>query len=69
MTTKKKKICQHPFCKQKLGLISFQCSCGKHFCIKHQNRHSHNCSLNKQKELREKIIKENPKINSKMIKI
>ena len=69
MTTKKNKRCQHPNCNKKLGLISFHCSCGKDFCIKHQQRHAHNCIFDTKKQLREKIIKDNPKINSKIIKI
>ena len=37
-----KKKCS--FCNHKLGLITFTCPCGITFCVKHQTKHSHNCS-------------------------
>jgi len=64
---KKKNKCQ--FCKKKLGMISFTCKCGFCFCQTHLNPHSHNCTFDYKNEKKCKIIKENPKMNSKFIKI
>lgn len=51
------------FCKKKLGMISFDCSCGGIFCSTHLNRHSHNCPcIEKEKvDEKKKIEKLNPK--------
>ena len=43
MDTKKLR-CDHISCKKKINLIKFDCDCNKSFCIKHYNRHSHNCT-------------------------
>ena len=60
------------FCNKKLKMISFSCKCEGQFCIKHRYTHSHNCTsiLEKQKESKEIINKNNPiMIHSKVIKI
>ena len=65
---KKKKIkCNH--CKCKLGMIHFTCKCGLILCQKHLNPHSHNCSFDYVKEKKEQIQKNNPKLESKMVRI
>mgnify|MGYP001183821910 CR=1 FL=1 len=64
---KKKNKCQ--FCKKKLGMISFTCKCGKCFCQAHLNPHSHNCTFDYVNEKKCKLIKENPKLGSKLVKI
>lgn len=46
METKKKiERCSFIGCKNKINLIKFDCSCQKSFCIKHHNKHSHNCPV------------------------
>tara|TARA_Y100001958_G_C21171863_1_gene503485 strand:+ start:743 stop:1042 length:300 start_codon:yes stop_codon:yes gene_type:complete len=62
-----KKKCN--FCKKKLGIISFTCKCGKCFCQNHLNPHSHNCEFDYINEKKCKLIKENPKLTSKFVKI
>ena len=37
--------CNHITCKKKIHLIKFDCDCEKSFCIKHYNKHSHNCPI------------------------
>lgn len=56
-------------CNKKLLLIHFTCKCNNKFCIKHQSAHSHNCSYDIKKEKKDEIKKNNPKIESKMVKI
>ena len=66
-SVKKKNKCQ--FCKKKLGMISFTCKCGKCFCQTHLNPHSHKCTFDYVNEKKCKLIKENPKLGSKLVKI
>ena len=66
MDKKIKKKCKH--CRKKLSLISFTCKCGHLYCITHQNPHIHNCSYNYLKENKQKLEKDNPKIESSMDK-
>jgi len=53
--------CHAPNCKKKIGLISFECKCGKVFCGKHRTPETHNCSYDHKTDsknlLREKMIK------------
>lgn len=60
-----KKKCS--FCNHKLGLITFTCSCGGTFCVKHQTKHSHNCSEETKVEKQKKIEKNNPKVIPKKV--
>lgn len=55
------------FCNKKLKLISYKCDCNGVFCEKHRLRHSHNCSMKKNKD----ILKiQNPQIiPQKVVKI
>jgi hypothetical protein len=62
------------FCNKKLKLYekNIQCNCGNCFCMKHINKHSHNCKfINHNKEKNKLIISNNnPKLSSnKLIKI
>ena len=66
---KKKKLkCEE--CKTKLGMIYFTCKCGKIFCSKHLNPHSHNCMYDYKGARQKELSKNNPKLeNNTLIKI
>lgn len=49
------------FCKKKT-LILITCRCGHKFCIKHKCAENHNCTFDFKKSGREKLAKDNPKI-------
>ena len=63
----KKEKCFH--CNKKLKLIHFTCRCGQKFCINHQLPHNHNCPYDSKKDKKNEIIKNNPKLNTKIQKI
>ena len=52
------------FCKKKLSTIesSFTCHCKFHFCMKHMNKHSHNCEFNSKLLSTKLLIDNNPKL-------
>ena len=56
-------------CKKKLKMIYFTCKCKHHFCIIHQNPHTHSCLYNYKKEKEKEIEKNNPKLETKLVKI
>ena len=65
---KSKKRCDFIGCKTKIHLIKFDCECNKSFCIKHHNKHSHNCLIIM--DNKKKIENNNPVIKaSTLIKI
>ena len=40
-------------CKKRLKLMEqIKCNCDNHFCPKHLNRHSHNCSFDVKKQVK-----------------
>ncbi len=45
--TEKKKItrCQAECCRRKLGVVVFDCRCGKVFCGEHRLSENHNCNF------------------------
>lgn len=45
MGKSKIKRCDFIGCKTKIHLIKFDCECKKSFCVKHNNKHSHNCQI------------------------
>jgi hypothetical protein len=50
-------------CKKRIkNLIEIKCDCGYIFCIKHLNKHSHNCCnlSNFKLQIKKSIKKENP---------
>ena len=55
-------------CKKKLSLIYFTCKCGNTYCIAHQIPHKHNCTFDYLNENKQKIKKNNPKIENIMNK-
>ena len=57
------------FCKKKLKLYenNIKCECGHKYCMKHMNKHSHNCTFNSKSKNKEIIIKSNPKLNNNKI--
>tara|TARA_Y100000590_G_C14979807_1_gene735804 strand:+ start:204 stop:440 length:237 start_codon:yes stop_codon:yes gene_type:complete len=68
-TSDKKKKNRCPICNKKMGLLPFECKCGKFFCIKHKDPESHDCTFDfkgKSKEkLEEQLVKViNTKINA-----
>ena len=67
--TKKTKKLKCNFCNSKLGIISYTCKCGKVFCSKHLNPHSHNCVYDYKNEKKIQLKKNNPKIGDKFEKI
>ena len=67
---KKEKKIRCDFCNKKLGLIFFTCKCENHFCQKHLNPHSHDCSFNYKLECQEKLKENNPQMKSyTMVKV
>ena len=66
---KKKKKLKCNFCNSKLGIISYTCKCGKVFCSKHLNPHSHNCAYDYKNEKKLQLEKNNPKMGTKFEKI
>lgn len=53
------------YCKKKIkSVIVIKCDCDHMFCVKHMNRHSHNCEkININKTIsKNNIRKNNPKI-------
>lgn len=57
------------FCNKKLKMINFTCKCEHKFCIKCFNPHSHNCTYDSKKDKENEILKNNPILGSKVIKI
>ena len=64
-----KKILKCFFCNKKLDLIHFDCKCQQKFCIQHFNPHSHNCPVDAKSAKKIELIKNNPKLSSKVVKI
>jgi predicted nucleic acid binding AN1-type Zn finger protein len=63
---KKTKILCH-FCNKKVKLCEqIKCNCGYHFCPKHMNRHSHNCTFDMKRQKKEELEKNNPKMGKKV---
>ena len=46
-----------------------KCDCDNYFCGKHLNRHSHNYTCDVKTKKEEELIKNNPKLEEKMVKI
>ena len=55
--SKKKKKLKCAFCKKKVGLLGFECKCGKLFCVTHLMAESHNCTYNYKQEQSDKLQK------------
>lgn len=51
--SKKKKRCS--VCNKKLGLLPFECKCGKLFCIKHKDPEAHDCTYDFKSESKERL--------------
>lgn len=66
---KKKNKLKCNFCNSKLGIISYTCKCGKVFCSKHLNPHSHNCTYDYKNEKKLQLERNNPKMGTKFEKI
>jgi hypothetical protein len=49
-------------CKRKVGINGFLCKCNKIFCLHHRLSFEHNCTFNHIQYEKNKIEKENPKI-------
>jgi predicted nucleic acid binding AN1-type Zn finger protein len=41
----KKNRCEFDCCRRKLGIIPFECRCGKQFCGEHRLSENHNCNF------------------------
>ena len=50
---KKKNRC--PVCNKKMGLMPFECKCGKMFCILHKDPESHNCTYDFKGKSKERL--------------
>ena len=50
---KKKNRC--PVCNKKMGLLPFECKCGKFFCIKHKDPEAHNCTYDFKSESKDRL--------------
>ena len=65
-SSSKKKI-RCPICNKKLGLLPFECKCGKLFCIKHKDPEAHGCTYDFKSESKEKLEEQLIKVvNSKI---
>jgi predicted nucleic acid binding AN1-type Zn finger protein len=62
-----KKKCH--FCNKKLSIIEkdLTCQCKFQFCMKHMNKHSHNCTFDTKKVITEQLKENNPKISCNKI--
>lgn len=57
-------------CRARLGLLTFDCRCGKTFCSSHRYADEHNCSFDYRKLGQEEIQRNNPQvIGEKIYKI
>ncbi|KAH7829762.1 putative zinc finger, AN1-type domain 6 [Monocercomonoides exilis] len=50
------------FCHKKIGLISFECQCGKKFCSAHRFPEAHCCTFDWKHSADTSICKDNPKL-------
>ena len=67
---KKPKKLKKPRCKKcnkKLGLVPFTCKCDDLFCAKCRMPEEHDCTFDWKKKYREKLEKENPKIEANKV--
>ena len=57
--SKKKKTlrCDHSDCRVKLGLLGFECRCGRQFCGQHRIAEIHSCSYDYKLEARKELLK------------
>ena len=53
MESTKKNKCAH--CRKKLGMMAFECKCGKMFCILHKDPEAHNCTYDFKGKSRERL--------------
>lgn len=57
-------------CRKRVGLMGFQCRCGKLFCAEHRYSDRHDCSFDYRTAGREAIARENPVVRAaKIVKI
>jgi len=49
-------------CNKKLGIGGFLCKCNNKYCSKHRYSFEHNCMFNHKQHEKDKIKKNNPKI-------
>ena len=54
---KKKNLCQHESCRRKLGIVPFECRCGKAFCGEHRLSENHNCPIDYKALHRAELLK------------
>ncbi len=59
--TKKKRCAK---CNKKLGIVPFSCKCDNFFCAKCRMPEDHQCTFDWKKSYRDKLEKENPKIEA-----
>jgi len=63
----KKKKTRCLICKKKLGISGFECRCGGMFCSLHRFEDQHNCNFDFKTTEREKLAKENQKVEDAKI--
>lgn len=61
----KKKRCFK--CNKKLSLVPFNCKCENFYCSKCRMPEDHECTFNWKQDYKEKLEKENPKIEAKKL--
>lgn len=70
---KKPKIprCEFPECRKKLGIVSFDCRCGHHYCPEHRSAEQHACTFDYKQEARKELLKymSSPVVGQKVIMI
>ena len=51
------KRCQKENCRHKLGLVPFDCRCGKYFCAEHRFSEYHGCTYNYKEDHKKELLK------------
>lgn len=54
-------------CRKKVGILGFECSCGKVFCTEHRYPFSHNCPIDRKKQCMDKLEKDNIRVRPQKV--
>ena len=65
----KKKKLRCAMCKKKLGLLGFECKCGKMYCSAHLLAESHNCTYDFKTEQCERLEKKLVKVVNQKVPV
>lgn len=59
---KKASRCNHTDCNKKLGLMPFNCKCGRNFCARHRHIDTHECTYDHKSDERRRLGETLPQI-------